>query len=137
MKGKFEYSDFENFYNDLVRFTDDFEEWLHTFLYSEWKIFEREVKLRTPVLSGDLQGSWTLEGISKDGDVLHCHFYNPVHYASYVEYGHAFPYKSGMGPTSAYWVDGYYMMTVSLIYINESMPARLKTQYDIFEKGWA
>jgi hypothetical protein len=55
-----------------------------------------------------------------------------MYYADFVEYGHAKPYKSGAAPGSADWVQGYFMMTVSLDYIYRTMPARFNTEFRAF-----
>ena len=59
-------------------------------------------------------------------------FVNPMYYATFVEYGHAKPYKAGAAPGSADWVEGYFMMTVSLEVIQRNMPARFNKEFDQF-----
>jgi hypothetical protein len=56
-----------------------------------------------------------------------------MEYATYVEYGHAKPYKSGIaaygGPD---WVDGYFMMTASIAVIERKMPIRFESEFRKF-----
>ena len=95
----FDYSDFENYRNNFARFTREFDHWLHLFLLKEGQRFIAEVKPRTPVDTGDLRNHWKLDGITRDGDELRVWFVNPMYYATFVEYGHAKPYKAqGMCP---------------------------------------
>jgi hypothetical protein len=53
-------------------------------------------------------------------------------YATHVEYGHAKPYKSGAAEGSADWVEGYFMMTVSIMVIERQMPARFNREFQRF-----
>lgn len=118
------YTEFQQFRDNFAKLVQDFENWLHQFLLTEGMRFLAEVKPRTPVDTGDLRAHWKLDGITRDGDTLHCWFVNSMDYATFVEYGHAKPYKAGASPGSADWVDGYFMMTVSLERVNNAMPAR-------------
>lgn len=128
----FDYSEFEQYRNNFAKFTREFDHWLHKFLLKEGMRFIAEVKPRTPVDTGDLRNHWKLDGITRSGDTLQVWFVNPMNYASHVEYGHAKPYKAGASEGSADWVDGYFMMTVSLEVIQRSMPARFNQQFNSF-----
>lgn len=128
----FDYSEFENYRNKFARFTREFDIWLHKFLLKEGQRFIAEVKPRTPVDTGDLRNHWKLDGITREGNELRVWFVNPMYYATFVEYGHAKPYKAGAQPGSADWVEGYFMMTVSLEIIQRNMPARFNQQFQIF-----
>ena len=128
----FDYSDFENYRNNFAKFTREFDSWIHKFLLKEGQRFIAEVKTRTPVDTGDLRNHWKLDGINRNGDELQVRFVNPMYYATFVEYGHAKPYKAGAAPGSADWVEGYFMMTVSLEVIQRNMPARFNKEFDQF-----
>lgn len=128
----FDYSDFENYRNNFAKFTREFDSWIHKFLLKEGQRFIAEVKTRTPVDTGDLRNHWKLDGINRNGDELQVWFVNPMYYATFVEYGHAKPYKAGAAPGSADWVEGYFMMTVSLEVIQRNMPARFNNEFDQF-----
>lgn len=128
----FDYSDFQNYRNNFAQFTREFDSWLHKFLLREGQRFIAEVKPRTPVDTGDLRNHWKLDGMTRDGDELRVWFVNPMYYATFVEYGHAKPYKAGAQPGSADWVEGYFMMTVSLEIIQRNMPARFNQQFQAF-----
>lgn len=127
-----DYSEFQNFRNKFAKFTREFDSWMHRFLLKEGMRFLTEVKQRTPVDTGDLRNHWKLDGITRTGDTLQVWFVNPMYYATFVEYGHAKPYKSGAVEGSADWVEGYFMMTVSLEIIYRDMPARFDRELQAF-----
>lgn len=129
----FDYSEFRQYRNKFAKFTREFDSWLHRFLLNEGMRFIAEVKPRTPVDTGDLRNHWRLDGISREGDELKVWFVNPMNYATFVEYGHAKPYMSGLaGPGDPDWVDGYFMMTVSIEVIKRQMPARFNREFEKF-----
>lgn len=132
MRGKFDYSEFERHRNNFNKMYLQFDAWLTKFLLKEGMRFIAKVKPRTPVDTGDLRNHWALDGITREGDTLKCWFVNPMHYATYVEYGHAKPYKSGAAEGSPDWVDGYFMMTVSIDEIERTMPARFESAFKQF-----
>jgi hypothetical protein len=94
-----------------------------------------EVKPRTPVDTGDLRNHWQVGRVFRVGDTLSVQIVNSMYYASYVEYGHAKPYKSGAGPGSVDWVEGYFMMTVSEEKIRTTMPRRFESALATYLKG--
>ena len=128
----FDYSEFQTLRNNFAKLTREFDSWMHQFLLKEGMRFIAEVKPRTPVDTGDLRNHWKLDGITRSGDTLQVWFVNPMEYATHVEYGHAKPYKAGAAEGSDDWVDGYFMMTVSLEVIQRGMPARFDKQFQAF-----
>lgn len=62
-----------------------------------------------------------------DGNTYQIIVENPVHYASYVEYGHRQTpgrYVPALGKSlKANWVDGRYMLTISAMEVQEMAPA--------------
>ena len=128
----FDYSEFQNYRNKFAKLTREFDTWIHKFLLNEGVRFLAEVKPRTPVDTGDLRNHWKLDGITREGDNLRVWFVNPMYYATYVEYGHAKPYKAGAEEGSADWVEGYFMMTVSLEIIERQMPSRFNKHFEAF-----
>lgn len=128
----FDYSEFRNYRDNFDRFTRQFDSWMHRFLLEMGMRFIAEVKPRTPVDTGDLRNHWELDGITREGDELKVWFVNSMHYATHVEYGHAKPYKSGATEGSADWVDGYFMMTVSLEIIQRKLPAQFNSAFTKF-----
>lgn len=132
----FDYSQFQQFRDNFNTLSKEFETWLHGFLYEQGLRFISKVKPRTPVDTGDLRNHWQLgPTITRMGDVFHCWFINTMEYASFVEYGHAKPYKSGAGPGSTDWVEGYFMMTVSLEEVQREMPKRFDAAFEQYLRG--
>lgn len=131
----FDYSEFKQFRDNFAQLTIEFDNWMHKFLLKEGMRFIREVKNRTPVDHGDLRNHWKLDGIYRDGDELKVWFVNSMHYASHVEYGHAKPYKAGAAEGSSDWVEGYFMMTVSIQVIEKQLPARFNQEFTNFIKS--
>lgn len=128
----FDYDSFLDFRNRFNKMYQQFNTWLVKFLLREGMRFIAGVKPRTPVDTGDLRNHWQLGGVTRDGDTLKCWFSNPMYYANFVEYGHAKPYKAGAAPGSPDWVEGYFMMTVTLDQIYREMPARFDSQFKKF-----
>ena len=137
----FDYSSFEEYRRKFNKMYIEFENWLNAFLLKEGMRFIAGVKPRTPVDTGDLRNHWSLDtvtGITHGAGSrreLRVWFVNSMYYATFVEYGHAKPYKSGAAEGSADWVPGYFMMTVTLDQIERSMPARFDSAFRQFLLG--
>lgn len=125
----FDFKEFRELRNNFSKFESSFEKWLYQFLMREGLRFIREVKFRTPVDTGDLRNHWQLDSITLEGETLKCWFVNSMDYASFVEYGHAKPYKSGASAGSKDWVEGYFMMTVSIEIIEKKLPSRFNSEF--------
>lgn len=118
--------------------------WLTMFLQEQAEIFLEKIRLRTPVDSGRLQESWKLESIRWQGNALVAQFLNDANdgrasYASFVEYGHAKPYKSGLAePGTSDWVMGAFMLTFTVQEMEKLIPIALHSEMqDFFAKmGW-
>lgn len=74
-----------------------------------------KVVKRTPVgiykkgtgkTGGTLRRNWEVGSVTKNGSLYKIEVINPIHYASYVEYGHR--KRGGKG-----WVNGRFMLTIS------------------------
>ena len=126
----FDYNNFQTYRDNFSKLTKDFDRWLNKFLLGEGMRFIAGVKPKTPVDTGDLRNHWQLDGITREGDELKVWFVNPMEYATFVEYGHAKPYKSGASPGSADWVDGFFMMTVTLAQIERTMPIQFSSAFN-------
>lgn len=128
----YDYSSFQDYRNRFNNLSKQFDSWFHQFLLKEGMRFIARVKPRTPVDTGDLRNHWQIEGITREGNTLHCWFVNSMEYATHVEYGHAKPYKSGAAEGSADWVQGYFMMTVTIEEIRAAMPSRFDAEFTKF-----
>lgn len=131
----FDFTEFQAYRDNFMKMYLGYQKWLNQFLLNQGLKFIRDVKLRTPVDHGDLRQQWALDGITRKGDILEVHFVNPMYYASFVEYGHAKPYKAGAAEGSADWVDGYFMMTVTIDEIERNLPARFDKEFRNYLKG--
>ena len=76
----------------------------------------RKVVKRTPVDTGLLQSEWTVGEVYREGDFYKVEIYNPMEYASYVEFGHRT--RSGTG-----WVEGQFFLTISEQELQRQSPA--------------
>jgi len=128
----FDSSDFQRYVNNFTNMASQFDAWMNTFLLNQGMRFLASVKPRTPVDTGDLRNHWKLDGITKQGENLKVWFVNPMVYATFVEYGHAKPYKSGATEGSGDWVNGYFMMTVALDEVDRNIPQRFDVEFTAF-----
>lgn len=124
-----DYAEFQVYRDNFVKMSRMFDQWLTEFLNNEGLRFLAKVKPRTPVDTGDLRNHWELTAITRKGDILEIEFINPMEYATFVEYGHAKPYKSGATEGSPDWVEGYFMMTISVDEIERQMPKRFDKDF--------
>ncbi|WP_144882713.1 HK97 gp10 family phage protein, partial [Paenibacillus sp. IHBB 10380] len=75
-------------------------------------------KKRTPVDSGELRRNWRVGRVIRQGSSYVVEIYNNTEYASFVEYGHRNRDKTE-------WVEGRFMMTISMKQIERELPAYL------------
>lgn len=78
---------------------------------------------KSGLMGGTLRRGWTAEQITKIGNMYQIEIINPVHYASYVEYGHRTRDHKG-------WVEGRFMLTISEQELNEQAPAILEKKLE-------
>ncbi|CAI6087177.1 HK97 gp10 family phage protein [Cohnella sp. JJ-181] len=74
---------------------------------------------RTPVDTGLLRRSWQIGEIKWTPTGIEVEIINPVEYAMYVEYGHRTRNHAG-------WVDGRFMLTISIQELERELPAFLE-----------
>lgn len=135
MGKSFNYNDFEQHSKNFKKMYSGFKNFLYGFMWLEASRFLARVKPRTPVDTGDLRAHWQITRVYIRGDIIYAEFTNSMYYATFVEFGHAKPYKAGATPGGPDWVDGYFMMTVSLDYIYRTMPARFDKALLTYMKG--
>lgn len=85
------------------------------------------------IMGGTLRRGWTAEQITKTGNTYQIEIINPVHYASYVEYGHRTRDHKG-------WVEGRFMLTISEQELQQQAPAIIEKKLEqqlkeLFEGG--
>ena len=85
-----------------------------------------KTKERTPVDTGALRESWQIGKVQGDGVNLSIEILNGMEYASYVEWGRA--------ARNGGWVDGRYMLTLSMNEIIKQMPYRFERDFANFCK---
>ncbi len=79
----------------------------------------RKIKKRTPVDTGELRRNWQVGRVERHGDAYVVEIYNNTDYAQFVEFGH----RTGVDLTQ--WVEGRYMMTLSMQEIERELPQYL------------
>jgi len=115
--------DFEILKTTAARF-DNAEEILHQFMHDfilemAYRA-EAKIKMLTPVDSGELRRNWTVGKVERNGNGFIVEISNNTEYAPYVEYGH----RTGDDLTK--WVEGRFMMTISMKEIEQELPAYLE-----------
>lgn len=133
MKPRLEFSQMRRFSTGMTRLTARYPGWLISFMTQQAYQFLQKVRKRTPVDTGLLQKSWRLQSIKWEGRAVTATFRNDAvdgwaAYASFVEEGHAKPYKAGAGPGSADWVRGYFMLKYTEEEMQRLLPPRLQSE---------
>jgi len=94
----------------------------------------RNVKMNTPIgqypsgsgkVGGTLQSGWTVGEVVRDGDTFIIEVFNPVEYASYVEFGHRIMGGEGRTETVGF-KEGRFMMTVAADELRVNAPQILE-----------
>lgn len=120
--GSFDFGDFEKLAKSFQKTLDErtIERFMRDFLLEMVMRLDRKTKKRTPVDTGELRNNWQIANIERRGDALQVEYYNNTHYASFVEYGH----RTGKDLTK--WVEGRFMMTISMQEIERELPRYLE-----------
>ncbi|WP_068786620.1 HK97 gp10 family phage protein [Paenibacillus phocaensis] len=129
--GSFEFGEFERLAKTFKTALDQriIERWIREFLLEMAYRAERKVKRRTPVDSGELRRNWQVGNVVRKGNAYEVEIYNNTEYASYVEYGHR------AGKNSTRWVEGRFMMTISMKLVEKEMPKFIeKKQVELLEQ---
>jgi hypothetical protein len=114
--GTFDFSAFEKFGADLEAMRRAFPAFMVECVQELANRLLAKTVPRTPVEDGELRRGWTIGQVTMTsaGAVIEVH--NPVYYSPYVEYGHRT--ANGQG-----WVEGRFMMTISLQELERELPA--------------
>jgi len=120
--GKFDFTEFERFARALHKAQKErvIERFIHDFLLEMAFRAERKIKKRTPVDTGLLRRSWKVGRVERHGNAYVVEIVNNTEYASFVEYGH----RTGKNLTK--WVEGRFMMTISMQEIERELPKYLE-----------
>lgn len=120
--GKFNFSEFEQLAKTFKKALDErvIERFIQDFLLEMAYRSERKIKKRTPVDTGELRRNWQVGQVERRGDAYIVEIFNNTHYAQFVEYGH----RAGKDLTK--WVEGRFMMTISMQQIEKELPRYLE-----------
>jgi hypothetical protein len=120
--GKFDFSQFEHLAKTFKKALDErvIERFIQDFLLEMAFRAERKIKKRTPVDTGELRRNWKVGRVERRGNAYQVEIYNNTHYAQFVEYGH----RTGKDLTK--WVEGRFMMTISMQEIERELPRYLE-----------
>lgn len=152
MSTDFDFKEFENYTKKFEKMTTEFDEFLRNFLLKQAQRVVANAKRRTPVDTGAMRASWgigsqkisltkvgsgksvkidpensTIADISVVGNNFEVEIWNSVDYASYIEWGHR---TRGGGS----WVEGYYILTISISQVENAIPARFNNEFTKFLK---
>jgi len=138
-KGGFDYSEFEKLAEDIKSLEKESKKFIENFLYRMALRTLAKTKERTPVDTGDLRNAWYLSGIAWRGDTVMIKLNNPKLYASFVELGHwqeVGRYVPAIERRLVNpWVEGRYMLSLSIQEIEREMPRRLEAAWKKFAAG--
>jgi len=120
--GKFDFSEFEKLAKTFKKALDErvIERFIQDFLLEMAYRAERKIKKRTPVDTGELRRNWQVGRVERRGNAYQVEIFNNTHYAQFVEYGH----RTGADLTK--WVEGRFMMTISMQEIERELPRYLE-----------
>lgn len=135
-KGGFDFSELEEWVDKkLTPLQKEFNAWLFDFMYDIADRLIENIRKRTPVKTGYLRDQWRVESVAREGDKIVAWFRNDADYASYVEWGHAWPYWGGIAEEGdLQWINGRFMMRVSLKEAEDALPKKFETEFDKFLK---
>lgn len=146
-RGGFDYSQFKDLADSIKLMEKDSRRFIEAFLLEMALRVMAKAKKRTPVDTGDLRNKWYLSGIAWRGNDVMINLVNSALYASFVEYGHwqevgrfvpgrwegaRFVYEPGAKEGMILkepWVDGVFMLTISIQEIEREMPKRLEAAW--------
>lgn len=127
--GSFDFTEFENLAQSIQHAIDNnvIDDFIKEFLLEMAFRAERKIKKRTPVgqypagrVGGQLRRSWQVGNVEKHGNSYIVEIINNTEYASFVEYGHR------TGKNLDKWVEGRFMMTISMQEIERELPRYLE-----------
>ena len=127
MSKEADFSQFEKYVKDFSKMINDLDSFLRNFLITEAERVIAKTKPRTPVDTGNLRNNWDVQGVEIQGNDLVAYLINDAEYATYVEYGHR--------STGGNWVNGYFMLTISIDEVQKQMPKRFEKAFQEFIKS--
>lgn len=143
-----DFSQFEKFAKSWQDTYEDFDNFIKVFLLEMALRAVAKIKPRTPVDTGALRNTWgigdqalqvgrtteqaksafeqkaTIDSVNVVGNNFEITIWNLMDYASFVEFGHRTP---GGG-----WVEGRFMMTISIDEVARQIPARFNKAFKTY-----
>ncbi|KPU45810.1 hypothetical protein OXPF_05990 [Oxobacter pfennigii] len=121
-KGGIEFKEFEQLAKAFKKAADDkvVENFIREFLMEMALMAEQKMKNRTPADMKELANSWHAGNVKRRGKTYEVEIYNNAKDASFVEYG----YSTKEEDIS--WVEGKFMMTISMKEIEKQLPGYLE-----------
>lgn len=129
--GSFDFREVEQLAQDFKKALDEriIERFIREFLLEMAYRADRKIKKRTPVDTGELRRNWAVGPVVRQGNSFVVELSNNTEYASFVEFGHR------AGKDLTVWVDGRFMMTISMQEIEQALPRSLaKKQEDLLNQ---
>lgn len=117
--GDFNFSDLLDLQRNLVELEAGFPGFLRECIQELAARLLAKTVARTPVDTGLLRRSWQIGEISWTPNGIEVEIINPVEYAMYREFGHRTRNHAG-------WVDGSFMLTISIQELERELPAFLE-----------
>ncbi|MGG1878140.1 HK97 gp10 family phage protein [Paenibacillus cisolokensis] len=119
--GSFDFDDLERMAKAFKKALDQrvIDRFIQDFLLEMAYRAERKIKKRTPVDTGELRRNWRVGRVIRKGNSYIVEIYNNTEYASFVENGHRNRDKTN-------WVEGRFMMTISMKQLERELPAYLE-----------
>jgi hypothetical protein len=120
--GKFDFDELRRMAKNFQKALDDrvIGRLIQDFLLEMAYRAERKIKKRTPVDTGELRRNWRVGKVVRHGDAYLVEIYNNTEYVGFVEFGH----RTGEDLTK--WVEGRFMMTISMKEIEAELPVYLE-----------
>lgn len=119
-----DFSQLRTFINGFRQAEADLDVWLRDFLIERAFRVIAKTKQKTPVDTGALRNMWQIGSVTVSGSDLEVEIFNNMEYASFVERGHR--------TTGGGWVDGRFMLTISIFEVISEMPAAFDTEFRQF-----
>jgi hypothetical protein len=101
------------------------------------RLLRKAIK-RTPVEEGTLRRNWNIASVEEAGNGYEVTVFNPMEYASYVEFGHRQEpgrYVPAIGKRlKKSWVQGQFFLTKSEIELERELPKIIEKKLEIWLK---
>lgn len=125
----FNFQEFIDFAEDFGKKRKNFKDFLRRWLKKQAEYVIAEAEERTPIDTGELLKGWQPAEVHIQGNDMSIYFINDTYYSSWVEYGHAKPYKGIGTPGTEDWVEGRFMLTVPLQKFIDDLPKEFEAAF--------